>query len=1392
MWIGTMNGLNRFDGREFSVMLPKFGSLSIGENRIRSIEQDSNGFLWILTNSDIVSCYDTHKESFVDYNGNGETRYFRNVLITSENDVWLWGTQSGCCRIRYNKGKPETIFFSKSNIDTDVVNFVYEASDKHIWIGTDKGLIHYAGSEINFCDTGKDIFNFNSAVELGKNIYFFTNNNKILVLDKLKKNQFYRITISKEYSNNLKLNQTIALDNSKILITSRFQTFVFDINSSDIVSSEPYFDNRKIMNAYFIISNKGDICLYNKTGSIWNYDRENKKFREYKLIPESILPFIDLERYAVYHDSRGIIWITTYGNGLFAIEHNTGKISHFDREVNGLQTNHLLSVCEDKSGEIWIGTEYAGMSKISMTNYKNKVFYPDKNENNALNRVIRTILEDRKGDIWLGARNGNVYVMDKDLNNKKIINLMGIPYSIAEDSVGNKWIGTKGAGLYIISSKDYSVKESHLNRLNDKTSLPNNNIYSIMQDSKGRMWLGTFGGGIVLCERNTDGKLEFRKFPSVNTNQNRIRSLIQDRTGQIWVGGNHGIVVFNPDEILKDATAFTCYFSDTKNPESLNNNEVKTIFEDSDGQIWIGTSGGGISMAVKEEQTGDYHFENYSSHNGLANDIIQAIMEDSKRNLWISTESGISKLNIDTKNIENYSFSNNWEGDLFCESSSFKRKNGDLMFGSHDGLYILNPLSFEGKSYVPPVALTNLRINGAIIKPEDKDSPLKMTISESKSIRLKSDQNTFSIEFSSLNYQQPYANRYSYILEGYEKKWNPVSSYNVATYKNIPAGKYLFKVKGCNSSGVWNENQTVLEIIVVPPFWKSTSAMIVYLLLFIVSIFFALRLAIKMNRLHNAVEIEKQMTDYRLRFFTNISHEFRTPLTIIRGTIENLTEMENLSSVVSKHIKTLDKSSSRLLRLIDQLLEFRRLQNNKMELNLEYTEAVVFFRDICNVFKETTQKKKIDFTFTSSEQERKILLDRSKMDKIAYNLLSNAFKYTPEGGEIKMEIIFDMEADKFILRISDSGIGIPKEKQAMLFVRFTQINYSSSGTGIGLHFTSELVNIHKGSIKYSDSETGGACFTVTVPLSDISYDKEDIVLPVEENKRLEELSGNDKVDRGEEFGDDSENPDKSLKKYKLLVVEDDDEVREFLKNKLEEYFTIITAENGLDGLEKAQKEQPHLIICDVMMPEMDGFQVTRNLKSEFQTSHIPIILLTAHSSMEHQLEGIEAGADAYIIKPFSMKYLMARVVKLIEQREILQRKFAKDLDFAPPGIYVTDKDKDFLEKIHEIIEQNLANPDFSVDLFAQSVNMGRTLFYKKIKGITGYSPNEYLRVMRMKKAANLLLTTHLNVSEVSYKVGINDPFYFSKCFKAQFGKSPSSFIKGNTQSDPDVQSVEDL
>lgn len=564
----------------------------------------------------------------------------------------------------------------------------------------------------------------------------------------------------------------------------------------------------------------------------------------------------------------------------------------------------------------------------------------------------------------------------------------------------------------------------------------------------------------------------------------------------------------------------------------------------------------------------------------------------------------------------------------------------------------------------------------------------------------------------------------------------------------------------------------MLNIVITPPFWETTWAYLFYFLVVVIVLYVAFCLIRNFNNLRNRIQVETQLTEYKLMFFTNISHEFRTPLTMIQGALEKIESLNKIPKEMVYPIQLMNKSTNRMLRLINQLLEFRKMQNNKLSLMLEETDVMVFFYDIYRSFKETADDKQIDFHFAPSTSSYKMFVDQSKLDKIVYNLLSNALKYTPKGGKVVFAIIVNEEVGKLFISVSDNGVGIPKEKQGELFSRFMQSGFSHNSVGIGLHLTYELVNVHKGSISFDENEGGGSVFTVILPLDSSVYGKNDFLVS---SILQEESFVHEQCDTYLTVNHDSVTPD-PLNKKRILIIEDDGDVRKFLETELGIYFEIISEPDGLSGLQKAQSFEVDLIICDVLMPGMNGFDVTRKLKRDFETSHIPIILLTAMSTSENKLKGVESGADAYITKPFSSRLLLARIFQLIEQREKLKRKFSNDPAMTSQALCSTELDRKFGEKLQTILEKQLDNPEFTIEDFASAVGVSRAAFFRKVKGVTGYTPNEYMRILRMKRAMELLQEGIYNVSEIAYKVGMNDPLYFSKCFKSHFGAPPSAYL----------------
>ena len=663
----------------------------------------------------------------------------------------------------------------------------------------------------------------------------------------------------------------------------------------------------------------------------------------------------------------------------------------------------------------------------------------------------------------------------------------------------------------------------------------------------------------------------------------------------MWVGTNNGIYVFHPDSLLNDSRQYYVYNLDNG---KIRSNEIRNIFCDSKGRMWIGTTGKGFSVCQSGQTYDQLEFRHYDEDDGLVNNVVQSIVEDRDGKIWLGTEYGMSRFDPDTEVFDSFFFSAIMPGNVYLESSACVMKNGHLLFGTNHGLVVVDPEKVMPQHVVSPVVLTDLKINGISVRPGDIDSPLTEALSYTNRIELKYYQNSFSIDFSTFDYSMANDAKYIYKLIPYDKDWGVPSSLNFAAYKNLLPGTYQLHVKASSASGVWGEDETVLQIVITPPFWKTGWAFAIYIMLICMAMYMTFRLIHKFAILRNRIQLEKQLTEYKLVFFTNISHEFRTPLTLIQGALEKIEAMGRGSKELAYPIKVMDRSTQRMLRLINQLLEFRKMQNNKLVLSLEETDVIVFLYDIFLSFRETAESKEMEFKFIPSVSSYPMFVDKGKLDKIVYNLLSNAFKYTPEGGKIVCSVDVEEETKKLIISVSDTGIGIPLEKRGQLFSRFMQSSFSGDSMGIGLHLTHELVNVHKGSIEYAENEGQGSVFTVTLPLDSSVYESKDFLIST---ALMEETDHTDegipcRLVKEEQMA-------APLNKKKILIIEDDTDIREFLKKEISVYFEVVAEADGVAGFERARTYDADLIICDVLMPGMNGYEVTRKLKMNL----VPVI-----------------------------------------------------------------------------------------------------------------------------------------------------------------------------------------
>ena len=1389
IWFGTLDGLVRYDGTRFITHRPELGfNTNLSDQRIREISEDKDGYLWIRTYDNSYSCYNNRTEQFVDfeYDDRRIKLQYTNYLETNDGYIWLWGNQ-GCIKIVKDETRRPIVdlVFAQNDhrLTGSNVRFVYQDSNQAYWIGCAKGLnrIDTSGEITKFFDDDS-LGRFRKVLEVDGIIYFLServiyryNVQKQMFLEPIEaRSHTVLYDMQKAYGNQLFVSTR---DNELLSLNVRtgvFSDFPFKMGKP--------FDSPPQM----IVDERQGVWIYDYSGRVIYHNPITGTYKPMQLIAPEIAAVIDDGRYNVLIDSNGIFWITTYGNGLYRYDESKDELTNYTykKGTNSPASNYILSVTEDRFGNIWMGCEYAGAFKVTKKKYKVEYLKPEKQNVIGTSNNVKVIFQDSEKNVWVGTKNGSLYLYDRDLNFKRCIAKGINPYTVIEDAKGRLWVGTKGNGIYLYDRQTFDLLARFVNQEDDSASLCFDSVFDIIQDNEGRIWVATFGGGMDLVDE-TNGSFSFRHFFNDSGNLSYVRCLLQDSNGHIWAGSYEGLISFIPKDLISNPKAYTKYTYNPGHSVGLNCNDIKSIFEDSRKQLWVGTAGGGVNLFDRHSLDKQGAFIKYARNEGLPSNIVTSIMESKDGVIWVSTESGLVHLDKSKNTFLSYQFSGDLYGNIYNENACLLKHDGEMLWGTLDGLLVLDPTSIEINSIVPMVELTDLYIHDQRVDANVPKSAITESIGSTREIVLEHDQNTFTINFACLDLTDPDRNKYSYILESYDRDWSAPNSNNWATYKNMPDGDYVFKVRGANADGEWNDAITTCKIVVLPPIWKTTYAIVTYILLILSLAYIFIRFLIRINSLNNAVKMEKQLTDYKLRFFTNISHEFRTPLTLIKGAIERLNDIGEVPGEVSKNVKLLNRNTQQMSRLIDQLLEFRKLQNNVLTLNLEKTDIRDFVLNAYYTFKEIAFQKNIDYQFEGIENKWDIYVDRNKLEKIIFNLLTNAFKFTPANGSITCQLIKDKENDKCIISVIDTGVGVPKDKQELLFSRFMKLNTTAEGTGIGLELVKEFTETHKGSVKYEANPGGGSVFTVTLPTDrnvyrDVKFLDEDI----EDAEVIEQPDYNE---------DHAIKRPSAPHQWKILIIDDNYDIREYLSEELSHHCYVEVAEDGKIGLEKARSINPTLIICDVKMPEMDGLQVTRLLKDDFETSHIPVILLTALSSDTIKLQGSESGADEYIMKPFSMKYLISRVYSLIDQREKLKKHFSIDIDVKKAIISEDEKDQKFYDMINQIVDKNLSDPEFTVTQFTKEAKLSRTIFYKKVKGLTGYSPNELIKIKRMKKAAELLLEDKYNVSEVSWKVGIEDPFYFSKCFKAQFGCAPSKYgIAEANEANGDSADVENI
>ena len=1321
LWFSTYNGLARYDG---NVVTTYFDNDSTGVSALigrtkKALEDVTYKKLWVYSSSERLTCLNMVDGKEEKYCQEVEKLHFTKWKLVCDGMFWLWGAKDGAMLVDYRSGSFLTRRFAHAEIGSSQVPLIDSLDKDNVVLCTTDKVFLYSEGRLSCMAKG---MRMSRTRPFHHKMLMVSEKGDVYVLRQGKLQRFSHVA----YVDGEVATGDLLMGNRWILFTNR-RSFSIDVRTGEVAECEGEW---LIPNGRVLTDNKGRKWIYNKTGVL-------RLVRQDKLVPLILFPqqttnYIDHERFHIVEDNHGLIWISTYGKGLFVFNQDLTQSQHFVADKLGespIASNYLLGIIADRHDGVWVSSEYGGVSHIQVMDKGVERIYPNGEGNMDFSNVVRMVKKMNDGTVMVGTREGSLYHYSADMS--QVLGKSHFDsnvYGIVQMPNGETWIGTRGKGIYGAKGLDFKDR----------------NVFCMALDAKHRMWIGTFGKGLSLVYPRKDG-YGVKTFFADSVGLNEVRCMVIDKHGVLWCGTSGGLIRIPVDEFVKDASRYKTYVRDY---------EIRDVIVDRQGRLWLSASGDGLVQVEPGDGETEPKFHVFNTFNGLVNNLVQSVVDTPDGNLWISTQQGVTAWNARKKSFENYMFSRNPMGNVYNENSAVCLDDGRVVLGGNYGLTIIQPSRLSHVSGLTDVVFTSYPYSDEITLTYEQRSP--------------------NIHFSTLDYSDVRNVKYTYRLEGFDQSWSQPSSTPWAAYQKLPAGKYLLHVKACTSDGTWGKEST-LVIRIKPPFYLTSWAIMIYVLLVLGVIILVVKFVHDKNVLRNRIRLEQELTRYKLVFFTNIAHEFRTPLTLMQGSLEKekrIMKANRWQTELEKTIRVMDKSVQRMLRLIDQLLEFRKMQAGKLKLSLQETDAVMFVKGICRMFDDAAESKEIAYSFESSEQSRVMFLDQQMIDKVVFNLLSNAFKYTPAKGTISVSLSF---TDVMTIRVADTGVGIPQEKREQLFSRFMQSSYTGESFGIGLHLTHELVRTHHGEITYQENEGGGSVFVVTIPLQKDCYEASDFL--VKDSPILKADLAKERDGQEEKTTDavPSAPPSAPLNRRTILLIEDDNDVREFLLSELESCFDLKVASDGKAGIAMAKELDVDLIVSDVMMPGMNGFELTKRLKNSFETSHIPIILLTALSTDENVLEGTESGADAYITKPFSPQLLMARILQLLNQREILRQKFGKEPQEIRSAMLSNEQDSLFVKRLDSIVYSRLGEQDLSVDKVAGLLHLGRTIFYKKVRGTTGYTPNEYIRVIRLRKAAELLKEGEKNVSEVAYAVGFDNPYYFSKCFKEQFGMPPSQY-----------------
>ena len=1414
LWLGTWHGLTSFDGAAFRPYLTKTNTKSdLPPRKVRNVVADADGYLWVRNTDNHLYVFDKTTEVYHDVYKELKS-LSPNVQVIkvqrmANGHIVLLTRNKNIYEARIDRGKRVVItLIHDSRRDIDHATWAL----KHHVLGENNKYVYWISRQLDLQVMQKHTSRrvLNGWLKNQRPTCFAAAGDKYACVGTDRGGVY-----------------AVNLDNGKV---KDYSSAGFDhaVCGVDVVGGEVYAATanglyhcvqgtmpKKVAAGYGQLRStytdrRGLLWLFTKDNALVCYHAATNEVQRFSLPADSLfaeMKFQDAGENGLFMLLRnGEVWRYDYGAKTMQ---NLNVLPDF---ANDAQKPNFFDINTDGQGVLWLSSITTGLYKVCFPKNHFRFFMP-----HLLGADIRVVFKSRNGDLWVGTRNGDLYGIDAKTGRVKYHfgkQEIGVVYHVMEDRQGNLWFSTKGSGL-VKATTDMLAPQGlrltrYANRRGDKTSLSSNRVYYTCQDSRGRIWVCTFYGGLNLLQQQKDGTVVFRhklngmaRYPRYGMYTD-VRCITEDAHGRMWVATTDGLMSFDGRFGNVADIAFETYRNGAHTGAAVN--DIYTMYKDRGGNIWLGVFGNGLNLLERyDEQARRPVLKNYIICDWQEGDVVNSIVEDNDHCLWICTDNRLASMSQGRDFVHVYDRYLGFPQVNIEDNAITCLADGTVLLGTRQGLLVFNTKEVRHagetrhSTYIVGMKVANKDLWA--YSPPIYEGALKYA----DRVELLYNQATFTIEFAAPCYADDNSMKYTYILDGYEDQWHENGNNRIASYANVPPGHYQFRVKV--DDGISPER--VIDIVILPPWWATWWAYLIYIVLFLLVLYGGLRLLFYTVRMRNEVYINNRLAELKIRFFTNVSHELRTPLSLIKGPIEELKSTEQLTDTGKEYLNLIDRNAHKMLQLVNQILDFRKIQNGKMKLHVSLVDMNGIIEMFMQEYKMLAEERDIAFVFEKPAERVMVWCDAEKIGVVVNNLINNAFKYTDEGGKICVALQHDYDHKTCTIRVEDDGVEIPKSQLEQIFERFSQATNTKvaddavfAGTGIGLSLSREYVNMHHGKIWAENMSIGkGVVFSVLLHIDKEHYGDKDVEVYFDDGTAAVD-AGQQAADReepettppGEEQGATTPQADRAS----VLVIEDNIDLCRMLQLQLRDTYNIYVAHQGEEGLKKIYQYHPDVIVTDLMMPGVGGMELLQRVRNDFAISHIPVVVLTAKNSDEDKMEATRLGANAFIAKPFSSSYLQARIHQLLEEQRIFQRKMvvqnrveerASDTDKDEYEQHLVKKDIEFIEKIHEVIEANLNANDFNIDTIAETIGLSRSAFFKKLKSLTGFAPVDLVKEIRLTKAAKLMETTDANISEIAYTVGFRDAGYFGKCFRKKYGMSPKEYKNSNrpmasTEKDP--------